>query len=43
MEHHFDIDFIAFVCETNDYNAEKIGQHFLELLPKIREKQSKRR
>lgn len=38
-----DIDFIAFVCEANDYNAEKIGQHFLELLPKIREKQSKRR
>lgn len=22
-------------CEANGYDAEKIGQHFLEILPKI--------
>lgn len=28
-------DGIRFICESYNYDAEKIGQHFLELLPKI--------
>ena len=28
-------DTVRFICETNGYDAEKIGQHFLEILPKI--------
>lgn len=28
-------DTVRFICEANDYDAEKIGQHFLEILPKI--------
>ena len=28
---------IRFICAANDYNPEKIGQHFLELLPKLSE------
>lgn len=28
-------DGIRFICEAYHYDAEKIGQHFLELLPKI--------
>ena len=28
-------DTIRFICEANGYDAEKIGQHFLEILPKI--------
>ena len=38
-----DFDYIAlpdtarFICEANGYDAEKIGQHFLEILPKITE------
>lgn len=26
---------LRFICESYNYDAEKIGQHFLELLPKI--------
>lgn len=28
-------DGLRLICQTNDYDAEKIGQHFLEVLPKI--------
>ena len=28
-------DTVRFICEANGYDAEKIGQHFLEILPKI--------
>lgn len=28
-------DTFRFICEANGYDAEKIGQHFLEILPKI--------
>lgn len=30
-------DTLRFIIEANDYNPEKIGRHFLEMLPKIRE------
>lgn len=30
-------DTIRFICGVNGYDAEKIGQHFLEILPKIAE------
>lgn len=30
-------DTLRFIIEANDYDAEKIGQHFLDMLPKIRE------
>ncbi len=30
-------DTLRFIMESYDYDAEKIGQHFLEMLPKIRE------
>ena len=28
-------DTVRFICEANSYDAEKIWQHFLEILPKI--------
>lgn len=28
-------DGLQLICQANDYDAEKIGQHFLEVLPKI--------
>jgi len=28
-------DTVRFICEAHNYDAEQIGQHFLELLPKI--------
>ena len=28
-------DTVRFICEANGYDAKKIGQHFLEILPKI--------
>ena len=28
-------DTVRFICEANGFDAEKIGQHFLEILPKI--------
>ena len=28
-------DTVRFICEANDYGAERIGQHVLEILPKI--------
>ena len=28
-------DTVRFICEANGYDAEKIGQYFLEILPKI--------
>ena len=34
-------DGLRFIIEANDYDAQKIGQHFLEMLPKIREWTSK--
>ena len=27
-------DGLRLICQANDYDAEKIGQHFLEVLPK---------
>lgn len=30
-------DTVRFICEANGYDTEKIGQHFLEILPKITE------
>ena len=30
-------DTVRFIREANGYDAEKIGQHFLEILPKITE------
>ena len=31
----FETEKVDFICEANGYDAEKIGQHFLEILPKI--------
>lgn len=28
-------DGLRLICQANNYDAEKIGQHFLEVLPKI--------
>ena len=28
-------DGLRLICQANDYDAGKIGQHFLEVLPKI--------
>ena len=28
-------DTVRFICAANDYDPVKIGQHFLEVLPKI--------
>ena len=28
-------DGLRFICSANDYDPEKIGRHFLELLPQI--------
>ena len=28
-------DGLRFICEANNFDAEAIGQHFLELLPKV--------
>lgn len=28
-------DGLRLICQANDYDAEKVGQHFLEVLPKI--------
>ena len=28
-------DTVQFICETNGFDVKKIGQHFLEILPKI--------
>lgn len=28
-------DGLRFICQANDYNPEKIGKYFLEVLPKI--------
>ena len=28
-------DTVRLICEANGYDVEKIGQHFLEILPKI--------
>ena len=30
-------DSVRFICEANEMNPEKIGRHFLEILPKITE------
>lgn len=35
-------DGIRFICAANDYDPEKIGQHFLELLPKLSEVNDRR-
>lgn len=34
-------DGIRFICEAYNYDAEKIGQHFLELLPKVQNDERK--
>lgn len=34
---------LEFICKANDFNAEKIGQHFLDILPQIKAKQEKLR
>ena len=31
---------IEFICKANNYDAEAIGKHFLELLPSIRSSQN---
>ena len=31
-------DGLRFICEANAYDPEKIGRHFLELLPRLTEK-----
>ena len=36
-------DTVRFICEANGYDAEKIGQHFLEILPKIRLTEQRKR
>ena len=28
-------DGLRLICQANEYDAEKIGQHFLEVLPKL--------
>ena len=28
-------DTLRFICAANDYDPTKIGQHFLEVLPKV--------
>ena len=33
-------DTIRFICEANDMDPEKIGRHFLEVLPRICPKQN---
>lgn len=35
------LDTVRFICEANGYDAEKIGQHFLEILPKITERKER--
>ena len=30
-------DGIVFICKANNYDAEAIGKHFLELLPKLKQ------
>lgn len=35
-------DGLRFICAANDYDPEKIGQHFLELLPKLSEVDNRR-
>lgn len=30
---------LQFICEANDYDPEKIGKYFLELLPQILNKE----
>ena len=30
-------DTVQFICESNGHDAEKLGQRFLEILPKITE------
>ena len=36
-------DTIRFICEANEYDAEKIGQHFLEWLASYNSRYPKRR
>ena len=33
---------IEFICAANNYDAEAIGKHFLELLPTLRQNANKR-
>ena len=32
-------DGLRFICEANGYDPEKIGKHFLEVLPKVLQKE----
>lgn len=34
-------DGFRFVCEANGYNPEKIGTHFLEVLPRVLQKEDR--
>lgn len=33
-------DGLRFICEANNYDAEAIGKHFLDVLPKVYPKES---
>ena len=35
------VDGLEFICAANNYDAEAIGQHFLELLPALRAKENR--
>ncbi|TGE39625.1 cytochrome C [Desulfosporosinus fructosivorans] len=34
------LDGLRFICEANNYDAEAIGKHFLDVLPKVCPKES---
>lgn len=35
------VDGLEFICAANNYDAEAIGKHFLELLPALRAKENR--
>ncbi len=35
-------DGLRFICEANGYDPEKIGKHFLEVLPRVLQKENSR-
>ena len=35
-------DGLRFICEANGYGPEKIGKHFLEVLPRVLQKENSR-
>ena len=36
----FTPDGLRFICEAYEYDPEKIGKHFLEILPKVLQKEN---